>query len=221
MKILQSYITLSLACFLIAACTQATPSMVNTSMPELRSETHMEQIPADKVDDLSVAILAQQYSRFGIGPLELTMTYDPKSKTYTAMKALHTLKQVEDKLATKGLTNVKMDTLAVEGQKPSLMVMYPSTHAQAPSDCGAMPGLNDNVTGREIVKPYKFGCGVETMLAKQIYRPADLQGVGGEVMGMNEGRRISSVMETYHTLNEQQASGALGDTLERDNLQAE
>lgn len=149
------------------------------------------------------------------------MTYDPKSKDFTAMKALHTLKGVEEKLAKKGLGNLKLDTLAVEGQQPSLMVMYPSTHAQAPSDCGAMPGLNDNITGRELLEPYKFGCGVETMLARQIYRPADLKGRGGEVMGPSSSRRISSVMETYHTLNEAQAAGALGETLEREDLGTE
>lgn len=221
MKTVQTYATLFLGCFLLAACTQTTPSMMNTSPIELRSETHMEQIPVEHVDDLSIAILAQQYTRFGDGPLELTMTYDPKSKSYTAMKALHTLKEVEDKLSVKGITNVKMDTLAVDGQKPALMVMYPSVQAQAPSDCGPMPGLNDNVTGREIVGPYKFGCGVETLMARQVYRPADLRGRGGEVMDVNDGRRISNVMTTYHTLNERQATGDLVETLERENIQSE
>ncbi len=221
MKTVQTYATLFLGCLLVAGCTQTTPSMMNTSPIELRSETHMEQIPLEHIDDLSMSILAQQYTRYGDGPLELTMTYDPKSKSYTAMKALHTLKGVEEKLATKGLANVKMDTLAVEGQKPALMVMYPSVQAQAPSDCGAMPGLNDNITGRELLAPYKFGCGVETMMARQVYRPADLRGRGGEVMGVNDGRRISNVMTTYHTLNERQATGDLVETLERENIQSE
>ena len=214
------FLTALLGCALVAGCTQSTPSMMNTSKPELVSETHIEQIPSENVDDIAIAILADQYSRFGNGPLELTMTYDPKSKNYTAMKARHSLSSVKAKLAKKGITNVKLDTLAVEGETPSLMVMYPSVVAQGPSDCGVMPGLEDYQTTRHIGM-YQFGCATETLLAKQVARPSDLQGRGGNVMGVNEGRRITNVMETYHTLNEDQAAGALTETLERDGLQAE
>lgn len=70
--------------------------------------------------------------------------------------------------------------------------------------------------------PYKFGCGIDMMLARQVARPADLQGRGGEVMGVNDGRRITNVVETYSTLNDEQSVGALNPerVLERDRLQA-
>jgi type IV pilus biogenesis protein CpaD/CtpE len=205
---------------LLTGCTQTTPSMMNTSKAELVDETHMEQIPYDKLDDISMAILANQYSRYGDGQLELTMAYDPSSKNFTAMHARNKLKELEKMLAMKGVTSVKTSTLAMKGEAPSLMVMYPSVSAQAPSDCDHMPGVKDNKTGR-FLGNYKFGCSVEMFTAQQVYRPSDLRGRGGEAMGVNEGRRITSVMETYHTLNDRQASGELEDILERDDLQAD
>lgn len=202
------------------ACTQTTPSMMNTSMVELNTETHVEQIPGDMINETTLSILAHQYTKHGDGPLELTMTYDPASKVHTAKKSLLKLKEVEKMLAKKGLGNIKTDALPLEGLEPVLMVMYPSVQAQAPSDCGAMPGLFNNKTDR-FIDNYKFGCGTETLLAKQISRPADLRGRGGDVVGPADGRRITSVLETYHTLNEQQASGALQEGLERENLISE
>lgn len=204
----------------VSACDMYKEPKMNLSKPELVYETHMEQIPADKIDDLSLSILANQYSRYGDGPLELTLTYDPKSRTNTAMRALNTLRDIEEKLEKKGFANIKTDTIPVEGEPSSLMVMYPSAQARPPSDCADMPGLQNNNTYRDIDE-YRIGCGVETLMAKQIYRPTDLRGRGGDVMGINDGRRIVNVMDTYHILNERQAAGDLEETLERDNIGSE
>ena len=226
MKNFKIALTALISCALLGGCSQQhTPSLMNTSKPELVRETHIEQIPIDKVDEMSMAILADRYTRYGAGELELTMTYDPRSKGYTAMKAVRDVKNAKNMLAKKGITNVKADTLAVHGEDPVLMILYPSATAQAPSTCGTMPGLEsyatDSVEGG--IVDYRMGCGVESMLARQIYRPSDLEGVGGDAMGVSEGRRVVSVVETYNTLNDRQAAGELdrNATLERDGLEAD
>jgi type IV pilus biogenesis protein CpaD/CtpE len=215
-----------MGCIALGACAQQySPSLMNTSKIELSRETHMEQIPHNMVDDLSMAILADQYTRYGTGPLELTMTYDPSSKTFTAMKALQELKKAEGMLKKKGIAGVKTSTLPVAGESPALMVLYPSAKAQAPSSCGTMPGLTNNATDvqRDIDNGYRIGCGIETMLAQQVYRPADLEGRGGDAMGVNEGRRLTNVVETYHVLNDREEAGELDlqRTLEREALESE
>lgn len=123
------------------------------------------------------------------------MAFDPKSKTFTAMSALNKLKEVKMKLSRKGVKNIVTETLAVDGAKPALMISFDSVHAQAPSDCEVMPGVTRNKTTR-FLGEYKFGCSVETMLAKQITRPADLEGVGG-LDDTGSGRRDSNVIESY------------------------
>ena len=178
----------------LAACTQSTPSMMNKAHVELARETSVEQIPLDKINDKNMSVLAEQYRKYGSGSLDLTMTYDPKSKNFTAMNAVRTLKQAQMDLNKKGITNLTGQTLAVPEGKPSMIVSYDIVTAQAPSSCTPMPGLEVNETGR-FIGDYKFGCGVETAFAKQIARPSDLE--GKSEMGVRGARRDSVMLQGY------------------------
>ena len=210
-KIQNSFLSL-LALGLLSACgPQHTPSMMNTSPVELARETIVEQISAKNINDADLAVLAEQYRRDSVGTLDLTMTYDPKSTEFTAMNALHGLKSAKMALQQKGIQNISTQTLAVPDGKASLMVSYDRVRAQAPSDCTPMPGLDTNETDR-FIGDYRFGCGVETLLAKQIARPSDLEGNAG--LGSRDARRDSIVIEDY-------AAGVPRtelDGLERENL---
>lgn len=205
MRILKNKAFLSILSVLaLTACTQNTKSMMNTSRVEIKKQTVMEQVPVSQINDVVLSALSDDYKRLGSGALELTMVFDPKSKTFTAMSALKKLEEVKFKLARKGVKTVVTETLAVDGAQPSMMISFDSVHAGAPSDCGVMPGLDNNQTTR-FIGEYKFGCSVETMLAKQIARPSDLEGVGG-LDNAGGGRREANVVETY-------ASGAPQDPL--------
>lgn len=195
-KKIKSFVLLTcLATPLLTACgPQHTPSMMNTSPVELSRETLLDQIPLKHLNENSLTMLAEQYQRNGNGVLDLTMTYDPKAKDFTAMKALHELKHVRAALNKKGVIDITTQTMAVPGGMPSLMVSYDVVKAQAPSDCTPMPGLDNNETGR-FIGDYKFGCGVESLLAKQIARPTDLEGQDG--LGKRDARRDSVMIEGY------------------------
>ncbi len=180
--------------FLIMACTQTTPSMMNTSSVALSRETVVEQVALDNINDGLLSTLASHYASTGSGPLELTMTYDPTSRSFTAMGAVNELKEISQALRYKGVKNVITQTLAVPDGRPSLMVSYDTVLAHAPPDCVAMPGLANNLTGRDLGQ-YKFGCGVESMLAQQIARPADLEGNDG--LGKRGAKREVGVLSDY------------------------
>lgn len=188
----------------LSACAQNTKSMMNTSRVEVKKQTMMDQVPVSQINDVILSSLASDYKKLGSGPLELTMVFDPKSKTFTAMSALKKLKEVKYKLTRKGVKTVVTETLAVDKAQPSMMISFDSVSAQAPSDCILMPGLSDSETTRSIGE-YKFGCSIETMLAKQIAKPADLEGVEG-LDNASGGRREANIVETY-------ASGAPRDPL--------
>lgn len=184
-----------LAVCALGACTQNSPSMMNTSPVELQKQTVIEQVPLNQINDALISALAADYKKLGSGVLELTMAFDPKSKTFTAMNALSKLKEVKTKLARKGVKSVVTETLAVEGAQPMLMISFDSVQAQAPTDCETMPGLEVNKTTR-FIDDYKFGCSVETMLARQVARPSDLEGVAGLDNG-DGGRRESNIVDSY------------------------
>ena len=215
MKIKYAHLALGIcAAGLLSACTQSTPSMMNTAKVELARETSVEQIPISEVNEANIGKLAHQYRKYGSGPLDLTMTFDPKSKDFTAMNARRALDVVEQDLRKNGVSNITAQTLAVPDGKASLMVSYDIVQAMAPSNCEPMPGLYNNETGR-FIGDYKFGCGVETVFAKQIARPSDLE--GRSEMGVRDARRDSVILENYSSGVTQQPL----DGIERDDLATE
>ncbi len=178
----------------LSACTQSTPTMMNVSPVELAYETSIEQIPLKNLGENNLTFLAEQHRQYGSGLLDLTITYDPKSKSFTAMNAVHELNHIQTFLKKKGVRSMAAQTLAVPDGSPSLMVSFDSVRAQAPSDCGAMPGLDNNETTRKI-GDYKFGCGTESMLARQIARPSDL--AGKSEMDIRGARRDAIMIDGY------------------------
>lgn len=172
--------------------------MMNTSRAELTTQKGIDQVPVAQVNERYLDALVGQYGRYGEGPIDLTVSFDPSSKSYNATKAVDELASLKSMLARKGMQNVNISTLPVSGlEQPTLMVAYDMVTAQGPSDCGNMEGLYDNTTTPDIGQ-YRFGCGTEQMLARQISRPADLRGRG--TVDTGDGRRANNVSEAYRGL---------------------
>lgn len=194
MKLTLTHLSVLGSLILLAACTQTTPSMMNNSEIELSHQTVLEQIPVKDITDDRLENIVERYHDNASGSLDLTMTYDPQSSDFTAMNALHMLEKVKSGLMKKNVRTITSQTLAVIDGEPALLVSYDEVLAQAPSDCGVMPGLEDQVTGR-FIGEYKFGCGTQLMIAKQIARPEDLEGNAN--MDQRSARRDSIVVEDY------------------------
>lgn len=200
---------------LLGACApQSTPSMMSTERPRLEAETSMLQIPVANVSQGALHKIAQDYDRFGTDTLHLALGYDPKSKSYGAMKAFEDLADIKAGLKKYGVRSVTAETVQVDGGEPTLMITYDSLKAAAPPNCRNMPGFDDGLTTREI-GDYKFGCSVDTMLAKQIYRPADLMGNGETDAG--DGRRAANTVEHYRNVTAEETEGHL-ENFERDDM---
>lgn len=182
------------ALVMLAACTQTTSSMMNTSRVQLAQETLIDQIALKDINENSLENLATQYHKYGSGPLDLTMTFDPKAKGFTAMQAVKAVKHVESVLRKKGIQNLMTQTMAVNETSPALLVTFDTVTAMAPDDCQQMPGMESNETSR-FIGDYKFGCGVETLFAKQIARPADLN--GNAELDTRDARREAIITEAH------------------------
>lgn len=192
---------------LLPACArQSTPSMMNTSRPQVVPETRLEQMPVESVSSGYLYNVADNYARYGVDSLHLSLAYDPADKTYGAMKAFNDLSSYKDKLKGMGVRSITAETVKTDGVQPTLMVSYDSVTAQAPAGCRNMPGFDDGLTSGDI-GDYRFGCSVDTMLAKQIYRPADLYGNGSSDVG--DGRRAANSVEYYRQITPEEAEGDL------------
>ncbi len=192
---------------LLAACApQSTPSMMNTSRPQVVSETSLKQIPVKEVSDGHLYAIAKEYERYGNGAMQLFLAYDPDTKDYGAMKAFKDLASYKEKLGKMGVRGIKAETVKAEGAEPTLMVSFDSVTAHAPAGCRNMPGFDDGLTTRE-VGDYRFGCSVDTILAKQIYRPSDLQ--GNAMAESGDGRRAVNTVEYYRQVEQKEAEGEL------------
>lgn len=216
MKKTNAFILLLATAATLTACgRQSTPSMVNTTRPQLTSETLLRQVPAAEVTQGRLYGIADDYRRYGADTMELFMVYDPESKTYTAMKAFEDLSSIKAKLQNMGVRSIKAETVKSEGATPTLLVSYDSVTAQPPEGCRNMPGFDDGLTTRHI-GTYKFGCSVDTVMTKQIYRPADLQGNGST--DPIDGRRATNVIEHHRNVIQDEAEGDL-DRFDRSDIE--
>ena len=191
----------------LGACArQNTPSMMNTSKPQLVSGTELKQIPVNKVTDGALYAIASDYERYGADTLNLALVYDPSSKNYSAMKAFNDLSDIKGRLKKMGVRSVVGEAVKADGSTPTLMVSYDSLRAQAPAGCRNMPGFDDGLTQAHI-SDYRFGCSIDTLVAQQIYRPSDLMGSNASDPG--DGRRAATNVEFYKQVDRDEAEAPL------------
>lgn len=191
---LKKSLVLLCALTIMSGCTQKIPSIMNNSKPVLANETIVEQIPLAYVNEATLRDLATMHRQSGAKEMDITMAYDPQSKDFTAMKAVHKLKEARSILHTNGVQNIEAQTLAVPDGTPMLIVSYNTVTAQAPLDCPMIPGIEDRRTDRDL-GAYRLGCATETMISKQIARPSDL--AGNSELGPRDGRRDSIMLNDY------------------------
>ncbi len=153
------------------------PSVMSDRRAELATATHNQSYDAAQMTDGFLQQMAQYYDRYGAGPVAITTTYDPKSSKDAALEATRLAARVANSLRADGVPEVMTDTLPVMGAGKDMKVLmkFGTITARAPRDCGQMPayGGTGATTNDE---SYKYGCTVETLMAQQIMRPADLAG---------------------------------------------
>ena len=203
-------IVLISTCFAVSSCAWEEPTHFKQSTMRLEEEKVEHTIAAADLSETSLKALAAHYRKHGDGPLNVTLTYDPKSKVNTAMKASEKASEVAGVLRKEGIHDLNVNILPVQdSETPQALVSYMGYNALAPEDCTLLPGIeNRNV---HVDEDYKLGCSVDTIFARQIARPKDLLGQrNGEY---TDGRRAANIGDYYRSgapnepLNGESASG--------------
>lgn len=191
------YMTLVLAAASLAACSTNMPSNFTQNKARVDTGQYIVETAVADLGAEGINMLAQDYASYGSGMPEVTVAYDPYSKTNTAMAARKELGRIVKAFNSAGIKNVEAKVLPVHnaGDETLVQIAYARSHARAPEDCRFMPGLYDGVEP-SAVKDYKFGCSVETIFAKQIARPRDLLGNDG-YEGPKDGMRNTNVLWPY------------------------
>lgn len=182
----------------IAACSMDTESnfIAAREKVQLREENAAIRIPTASAGESTLAAIAEDYRRTGRGAIEITVTYDPKSRSNTAMKAASESARIADYLRRKAGAEIAMDLLPVRnaGEQSETLITFPAYTAHAP-DCTPMAGTDGTRT--HINPDYKYGCTIESQLSKQIANPRDLAGRGDLAPG--DGRRQANVVDVYRS----------------------
>ena len=182
----------------LSACSMGTPSdMPQVKKVRLERGPAEQSVPVASLDEAALRAAAEEYGSLGDGPLELTVTYDPRSRTNTAMNATEQAARIARELRYHGITDIRTSILPVnaQGEESRAMLRYEAVTAHAPEGCDYMGGLD----GVDVMPDdnYVYGCSTQMLMARQIARPKDLAGRGGTAAA--DGRRQAVMMETYRS----------------------
>ena len=180
----------------MTACSLREPDHFTRNKVQLIEERVTQDVSVAEFNDANILALANHYSRHGDGPLEVVVSYNPKSRSQGAMYAGQKAAEVAASLRAQGVENIDAHIMPVKDLSESkIMVSYLGYDALGPKDCELMPGLEHRKINAN--ESYRMGCSVDTIFAKQIARPRDL--LGQETSASTDGRRSANQVELYRT----------------------
>ena len=169
-------VTTVFSALLVSACSMDTPTQMSKAPIVVSKEREVASYDASKVDKAVLMNVQDHYLKQGDGPVSVLVTYDPRSKSNTAMSASNNAGQIAASLKKMGATDVQTEILPVmnSGDVSKVEFTYDIYKAHAPDNCSYMGGVEDSGTG--INDQYMFGCSHDMLLARQISNPQDLLG---------------------------------------------
>ena len=182
---------------LLSACSLGEPSRLNLRPIGVVHGVKDQQVSAVAVDRGMAAALADDYRRYGNGPMTVTVTYEPSTGE---ARAKNEVRRISNLLSAQGVKAVDSSVLPVVSGAGTLQVLihYEQIVAEAPAACSSH--ISDDraqiFTNKDGTMPdYRFGCGVDTYLARQVARPRDL--LGSDKIAPAEGGRLGTRLQDY------------------------
>ncbi len=181
----------------LAGCNLYAPPSLSENVVQVREETFTKDVLVSEVNNGFIGAVARNYTKYGNGKMDLIITYDPKSYRNTAMTATNKMSDIVSAFRDYGVNNVNAGIMPIksQGEEARLLISYDALSAHAPKGCDeVMPGINGSTV--EYNENYKLGCSIETMVARQVAKPAHLLGRGatGEP---TDGRAASNIVDAY------------------------
>ncbi|MES2729108.1 MAG: CpaD family pilus assembly lipoprotein [Pseudomonadota bacterium] len=153
------------------------PTVMSERRAELATSTHNQSYAESQITDGFLQQMAQYYARYGAGVVGATVTYDP-SVSDSPRDANRLAARISNTLKANGVAEVMTETLPIpnSGREMHALLKFGTITAKGPRDCGQMPAYTGTGGATTNNETYKYGCTVETLMAQQVMRPADLAG---------------------------------------------
>lgn len=171
---------------------------ITTSRIQIEESVYHDDRAIADFDQAYADALAQHFYKTGSGDLNVKVTYDPHARGNTAMRAGENAAKVARMLRSAGVRDVRAEILPIknQGEESRILVDFIAHSAHPPAGCGDIPGLGH---GLEYDGEYKFGCSSQTLLARQISRPADLKGRTLSQGQTTDGRAAANIVDVYRS----------------------
>lgn len=191
-------ILLGFSCVSLSGCDLHRETYIGGKRLQVHQQDFVQDIEIEALNEQAVRDLAARYDRSGQGPMQLTVTYDPRSKNNTAMSASDAAAGFAYALRREGVKDLTANILPVKdsGEHARVLVTFDSYKASAPDDCPMMAGLDGGSI--EARSEYPLGCSLENVFAKQIARPSDLAGKA-QSENKTDGRRSANIVDVYRS----------------------
>lgn len=190
-------LTVLVACAATSACSFDMPShMTQEKMEVVQSPTQEKFVTSDMTRDVAEDLAAEARHRGG-SDMNVTVTYDPSSKSNTKAKAEYEADRIATMLEKEGVRAVTTSTLPVgdSWNVSHTLVTYMQTDASMSDNCGKMPGYENAYDAGDTSKhqAYEYGCTINDVFAQQLADPSDLMGKDG-FDTPEDGRRAENVV---------------------------
>lgn len=196
-------IALGVSLISLGACRTYKEGTVTQKRVQISQEQSFQEYNVADLSDKALRDIAYDYSKYGDGDVNVTVTYDPRSRQGTAMNASSEAARIANTLGKMGMP-VNANIMPVRDSiHMKALFSYQAMHAHEPDCGGTMPGLEDRDHGTSL--DYKMGCSIETMMARQIARPKDLmgrdvnsgsvdaRGISNQIEGARSGERYEAL----------------------------
>lgn len=183
-----SYILSGIALILLSGCTSMveSPTWVNEKRVEVQSDHFTDTFETSTLKDAGmVHAIANTFHRYGNGEMAIVVSYDPRSSVNTEKQAAAALSTFNAGLSREGISRTQSTLSAAvgTGDTSTTLISFPALSARPPEGCTMMPGydrVSDEIQSDDGAKPnYRFGCSIESLMARQVARPSDLMGRQG------------------------------------------
>lgn len=203
---------------LLTGCSVESETWVTSERVSIQQDQFTDTFETAKLNGAMVHAVADHYARFGNGPLKMVVSYDTQSKVNTRGNAQNAANIIQSALYKNGVRDVQMalSEMRGSGDVSTTLISFNAITASAPKGCGGMmPGYDnpsaDIPNDTAIKPPYKYGCTVESLLARQVARPSDLMGKQGFETN-SDGRRAERVLSTRGYYGDKENKKLSGET---------
>jgi len=201
-----SLIVLLSASMLASACSPGEPWLMEQSYVQpgkmtIAQSRHIVRKPLNTVSDGDLRQAATTFKKSGHGMMYAVIGYDvhnaaQKNESFARGKS------IAQTLRDNGITDDRMvvRSIPVSTAQPIIVIAFDKTEAGAAPGCQPMPSLDGPIATKESFD-YRLGCGVQSVMARQLVDPMDLKGKT-QRDNLMDGERVANIVTNDYRIGQ-------------------